>query len=90
VSDSVAGPSANERLPTANELLDAALHDDFSDDDFDAEVYDDEDEDDPDVSISDKTVTLSVAEGKLLIILLDNRGLSKRLYRRVQGGGSDT
>ena len=45
-------------------VLDPDLHDDFSDDDIDAEVYGDEDEE-HDVSISEKTVTLSVAEGKI-------------------------
>ncbi|KAF5336031.1 hypothetical protein D9611_006309 [Ephemerocybe angulata] len=62
LSGSIAGQSADD--PLGSDMLDSEMHADFSDDDLDAEVYDDEDEDldDPDVSISDKTVTLSVAE----------------------------
>ncbi|KIK61678.1 hypothetical protein GYMLUDRAFT_42696 [Collybiopsis luxurians FD-317 M1] len=42
-------------------LVDSEMHADFSDEEVDAEVFDDDDVD-PDNSISDKTVTLSVAE----------------------------
>lgn len=61
-SASTAGPSLESTAPAIEDPL-SDLHDDFSDEEIDAEVYDDED-DDPDVSISEKTVTLNVAEGK--------------------------
>lgn len=65
-SGPLAGNAGDQGLEDAlsRDLLDAELHADFSDEDLDADVYDDEDEDDPDMSISEKTVTLSVAEGK--------------------------
>ncbi|KAJ2915477.1 hypothetical protein MD484_g4935, partial [Candolleomyces efflorescens] len=59
-SASTAGPSLGSTAPAIEDPL-SDLHDDFSDEEIDAEVYDDED-DDPDVSISEKTVTLNVAE----------------------------
>ncbi|KAJ2934030.1 hypothetical protein H1R20_g3045, partial [Candolleomyces eurysporus] len=59
-SASTAGPSLGSTTQAIEDPL-SDLHDDFSDEEIDAEVYDDED-DDPDVSISEKTVTLNVAE----------------------------
>ncbi|KAG7439758.1 uncharacterized protein BT62DRAFT_998118 [Guyanagaster necrorhizus] len=58
-----AGPIPNENAPEtapSDTVVDSEIHADFSDDEVDAEVFDDDV--DPDTSISDKTVTLSVAE----------------------------
>jgi len=52
--------SALEVAPS-DTVVDSELQADFTDDEVDAEVFDDEV--DPDNSLSDKTVTLSVAEG---------------------------
>ncbi|KAJ7210561.1 hypothetical protein GGX14DRAFT_363533 [Mycena pura] len=55
-----AGPSNGDGVPPHN-LIDSEMTADFTDDEeLDAEVFDDDV--DPDTSISDKTVTLSVAE----------------------------
>lgn len=77
-SNGQSGTNSNAALPTegavsepgpntveaaaSDTLVDSELQADFSDDEVDAEVFDDDL--DPDNSVSDKTVTLSVAEGK--------------------------
>jgi len=49
--------------PASSEIVDSELQAEFSEDEnFDAEIFDDEI--DPDNSISEKTITLSVAEGE--------------------------
>jgi E3 ubiquitin-protein ligase TRIP12 len=53
-------PPAPESAPS-DTVVDSEMHAEFSDEEVDAEVFDEE-EVDPDTSISDKTVTLSVAE----------------------------
>ncbi|KAJ7625532.1 hypothetical protein FB45DRAFT_921679 [Roridomyces roridus] len=66
----VAGPST-EPGP-AGSIVDSEMAADFTDDEeIDAEVFDDEV--DPDTSISDKTVTLSVAEGQFRPMLYGSK-----------------
>lgn len=72
------GGAVPEAAPS-DTVVDSDLRADFSDDEIDAEVFDDEV--DPDNSVSEKTVTLSVGEGKahslsliwqvLTVVLLD-------------------
>lgn len=57
-------------IPTADgapsdALMDSELHADFTDDEVDAEVFDEDV--DPDTSISEKTITLAIAEGRLCL-----------------------
>lgn len=57
-------PPPTDNVPEtapSDTVVESEIHADFSDDEVDAEVFDDDV--DPDTSISDKTVTLSVAEG---------------------------
>jgi len=69
IADSVAqAPIEPPLSEAAAAALESELHAaEFSDDEIDAEVFDDEDAD-PDTSISDKTVSLAVAEGNLRIL----------------------
>lgn len=78
--------------PPSDTLVDSEMAADFTDDEIDAEVFDEEDGD-PDLSISDKTVTLSVAEGTLgvhVYILMANtafqmgRGSRRRLQMELE------
>lgn len=67
-SDSIPQPAPSKSPPSIeamqNEnIIDSGLEADFTDDEIDAEVFDDDV--DHDNAVSDKTVTLAVAEGEL-------------------------
>jgi hypothetical protein len=81
-----AGNSAEE--PTASEpIVDSELAADFSDDEeIDADVFD---EVDPDRSVSEKTVTLAIAEGWHLDLITNYQTLIN-LVRRIQGRSSNS
>lgn len=62
-SSSEASTAAPAPDPAPSEtVVDSELHAEFTDDEIDAEMFDDDV--DPDSSMADKTVTLSVADGK--------------------------